>query len=279
MAAIVVIHGISQQLRGGYTLRDRLLASLRDGMALAGGAPGVPGDADVEFAAYGSLFRPPAEMLAPVPYYDDRDLDDYEQELLLALWRRAAVVDPKVVSPDDEVLARPPRWALRALAALSRSRFLTRVAEHVFIGDLKQVRAYFHDPEIRTAAQGALEAKITEDTRVVVAHSLGSVVAYETLCAHPEWPVRTLVTLGSPLGVPNLIYHRLLPTPGAWPGPITAWTNIADTGDVVAMVEDLRPLFGDRIEQIRVHNGAHAHDLRPYLTERLTGRAILAGLR
>ena len=44
------------------------------------------------------------------------------------------------------------------------------------------------------------------------------------------------------------------------------------------MVEDLRPLFGDQIQQIRVYNSSHAHDMRPYLTERMTGAAIVAGL-
>jgi hypothetical protein len=95
-----------------------------------------------------------------------------------------------------------------------------------------------------------------------------------------------LVTLGSPLGLPNLVFDRLQPEPrapgegirGRWPGPVLTWTNIADAGDVVAAVEDLRPLFGDAIRQIRVHNGSHAHDMRPYLTERMTGSAIVAGL-
>ncbi|WP_181019753.1 hypothetical protein [Nonomuraea typhae] len=276
MAAITVIHGIGQQLRGEYTLRDRLLAALRDGAGLAGGdvAP-----EDVAFAAYGELFRPPAEVLAPEVRHDARDLTEKdEQELLLLWWRRAAEVDPKVVSPDDEVLARPPVWVVRALAALSRSAFLARVTESMFVGALKQTSAYLREPEVRAYAQAALAAKITDDTRVVVAHSLGSVVAYEALCAHPEWPVRTLVTLGSPLGIPNLIFERLRPEPGRWPGSIANWTNVADPADVVATVPDLRPLFGERITQISVHNGAHAHDLRPYLSERLTGAAILAGL-
>jgi hypothetical protein len=57
------------------------------------------------------------------------------------------------------------------------------------------------------------------------------------------------------------------------------WTNLADSGDVVAVVEDLRPLFGTGVRQVRVHNGSSAHDLRPYLTERLTGAAIVAGMR
>ena len=53
---------------------------------------------------------------------------------------------------------------------------------------------------------------------------------------------------------------------------------MADTGDVVAAVEDLRPLFGSGIRQLRVHNGAKAHDMTSYLTDPRTGELILAGL-
>lgn len=56
--------------------------------------------------------------------------------------------------------------------------------------------------------------EVDADTRVVVGHSLGLVVAYEALCAHPQWPVQALVTLGSPLGRRNLIFDKLVPPHG-----------------------------------------------------------------
>lgn len=65
---------------------------------------------------------------------------------------------------------------------------------------------------------------------------------------------------------------------GAWPGGVEAWTNIADAGDVVALVKDLRPLFGGKVACYLVHNGSHAHDVRPYLTAAQTGAAIAAGV-
>jgi hypothetical protein len=47
---------------------------------------------------------------------------------------------------------------------------------------------------------------------------------------------------------------------------------------VVALVKDLRSLFGDQVDCYLVHNGSHAHDVRPYLTAPETGAAIAAGL-
>ena len=47
---------------------------------------------------------------------------------------------------------------------------------------------------------------------------------------------------------------------------------------MVALVKDLRPLFGSRVDCYLVRNGSHAHDVRPYLTAAETGAAVAAGL-
>jgi hypothetical protein len=89
--------------------------------------------------------------------------------------------------------------------------------------------------------------------------------------------------LGSPLGIANTVFDRLEPSPtdgrGRWPGGRNvAWTNVADSGDVVALVKDLRPRFGSELAGFMVDNGAHAHDVRPYLSDAVTGAAIASGL-
>jgi len=284
MASVLVIHGIGQEWEGSNTLHARLFPALRDGLNRAGGE--ISPD-NVRFASYGELFRPPGEFLAPAPYYDASSIEPgYEEDLLMALWERAAAVDESVVPPDEEVLSQPSS-VRRALAALSGSRFLTGIAERAFIGALKQVSAYFRDDAIRTAAQQKVATAMAEDTQLVIGHSLGSVVAYETLFSHPRPAVRALVTLGSPLGLRNLVFDRLRPAPvpahvgarlmGAWP-PVKMWGNVADEGDIVAVAEDLRPLFGEKIRQARVHNGARAHDMVRYLEDAVTGHLIAAGL-
>ena len=285
MARILVIHGIGQEMEGPSSLRAKLFPALQDGLSRVGAY--IDPD-DVSFASYGEVFRPKAEFLAPTPYYDAADIEQgYEEDLLLAIWERAARYDDAIVAPDEEVLSRTPFTARRALAALSRSRFLAGVAERAFIGDLKQVKLYFHDEGTRTLIQERAVSAMAEDTRVVIGHSLGSVVAYEVLFSHPRPHIGALITLGSPLGLRNLVFDRLRPPPvlgggqseakGVWP-PVRLWGNVADDGDIVAVVEDLRPLFGDGIRQLRVHNGANAHDMRPYLEDPLTGQLISAGL-
>jgi pimeloyl-ACP methyl ester carboxylesterase len=253
-------------------------------------AGGLLAEGEVCCAAYGDLFRAPGRSLAVGdPLIRAEDLDSFERDLLAQWWTEAARSDPGVIAPDVRSLARTPRGVQAGLRALSGSRFFAGVGQRILLGNLRQVRDYFHRPEVRQEARLRVAGAVDKDTRVLVGHSLGSVVAYEALCANPDWSVRMLVTLGSPLGITNLIFDRLQPTPrspsvagpdprGHWPGKGRTWNNIADEADVVAMVKDLRTLFGAQVHCWVVDNGAHAHDVKPYLTAVETGRAILAGL-
>jgi hypothetical protein len=280
VARIVAVHGIGQQLKGRHTLKAVWLPAMRDGLERAG-AP-IPADEDLTCAFYGDLFR--TKGLGDPPYTARDVADGFEQELLERWWRSAAVTELQVPGPEDQTKLRTPDSVQRALHALSHSQFFAGLSERALIRFIKQVHRYFTEPVLRTQTRERIAQEVTADTRVLVGHSLGSVVAYEALCEHPNWPVRTLVTLGSPLGIPNLIFERLQPAPtgcrGAWPGGVARWVNIADDGDVVALVKQLRPWFadGERVEDLQVHNGAKAHDISPYLTAEATGHAIAAGL-
>jgi pimeloyl-ACP methyl ester carboxylesterase len=287
VSRVVCVHGIGQQRGSAETLHAAWAPALCGGVGHAGGRLA---EAEVGCAFYGILFRPPGRHLAagdpPIPA---EDLDGFEQELLAEWWSEASRTDEAVLAPDARTLARTPRSVQGALRALSGSRFFAAMGERALLGDLRQVRDYFHDPEIRQQARERVGEAVGDDTRVLVGHSLGSVVAYEAVQANPEWPVRMLVTLGSPLGIPNLIFDRLEPAPlsaadaglgprGRWPGKGRQWVNVADQGDVVALVKDLRALFGPGVDCWVVNNGATAHDATPYLTAVETGRAIRHGL-
>lgn len=278
MVQIVGIHGIGKQRSDADRLWSGWQPALAAGIAESGHPVPEPGEFAMAF--YGDLFRRSGTALAgPDPFYDAQDVEDgIEADLLFAWWEAAAAVDPAVVAPDAETLVRWPKSVQAALRALSGSKFFSGVALRAMVFDLKQVRRYLTDDELRGRARRRLAALITDDTRVVVAHSLGSVVAYECLHELPGHGVRALVTLGSPLGVPT-IRDRLAPPPGAWPGdPEMTWTNVVDAGDVVALVKDLGPEFGDAIVSVVQHNGSHAHEATAYLAGAATGRAIAEGL-
>ena len=280
MARIVGIHGIAQQVRGPEVLRAAWTPALRDGVALSGAEP--PDEADLEIAFYGDLFRGKGGKAAGSPPYTATDVEEgFERELLEAWWTEAAATDDAVPGPDATTKLRTPRMVQRALNALSQSRFFAGLTERLIIGFIKQVHAYLSDESVRAEIQARVERIVGPGTAVLVGHSLGSVVAYEAACAHPDWDL-TLVTLGCPLGIRNLVFERLRPPPehghGQFPACAVAWTNIADTGDAVALVKNLAPLFGARVQDLLVDNGSKAHDISPYLTAAQTGHAISEGL-
>jgi hypothetical protein len=166
---------------------------------------------------------------------------------LLALWDGAAEIDPTMVRRNQRTKARAPVLAQRALNALTSSAFFAGIAEHALIFDLKQVRSYFDDAFLREQIQSRVSAVVTADTSVLIGHFLGSVVAYEALFANHNWNVDTFVSLGSPLGIRNLIYDRLQPPPSGGVGrrpDVARWVNVADRGDVVALAKALAPDSG-----------------------------------
>ncbi|MGP3635948.1 hypothetical protein ACTU45_21755 [Streptomyces sp. 24-1644] len=286
---MVGVHGIGQQVQGEGRLLSSWWPALSDGTRRAG-AEGLLEASDMEIAFYGDVFRPAGQMLAvdDLPYTAQDVEDRFERELLAAWWRAAADSDPEVVPPDaDDTLASTPRSVQGALRALSGSRFFANIALRHMVADLKQVRSYLTDQTVRDNVRDRVTTAIGDDTRVVVAHSLGSVVAYEALCALPGHHVRALVTIGSPLGIRNLVFDRLIPTPtgsrkearGVWPGGSElVWTNLAGKGDVVALVKDLRLGFGENIRCAVLSTGTHAHDATAYLTDELCGKAIIEAL-
>lgn len=294
MATVVVVHGIGQQYTAAELLHEPVARALRGGVQHAGyQAP----DADrIAMAFYGNLFRRDGQRGGPG--HNEADLSPVEEELALQWWRAAARIDPEnVQSPDTEGARGPvPLTVKAALRALSMSRFATIMTERALYGSLRQVREYLYE-DMRGPVLARVNSLITDDTRVVVGHSLGSIVAYEALCARPCHGAKALITLGSPLGVRHLVFERLRPPPregrGVWPGADVRWTNIYDRHDVVALREQLSGLFGfdgsavtdaqvtdDAPEVLdrAVDNGWSAHDLLHYLTDRVTGAAIHEGL-
>ncbi|WP_327351531.1 hypothetical protein [Streptomyces sp. NBC_01304] len=281
MTRVVLVHGIGKQYLGAETLLADWRPALSDGIARAGGLQ-IPGE-EVSMAFYGDLFRPAGHRGLGIPELDASDVhDDLERELLIEWWRAAAEIEARVPGPDAPARLRTPHLVQRALDALSHSTFFAGLSERLLIWSARQVRLYFTEPDVRALVRERVERGITPQTEVIVAHSLGTVAAYEALCAHPEWQDLTFVSLGSPLGVRNLVFDRLVPAPaggrGRWPASVKRWVNVADKGDVVPLVKELGSRFGDRVKDVRIHNGAKAHDVRPYLTARETGRAIAQGL-
>lgn len=290
MAAIVGVHGIAQQFKGGYELGSVWFDALRDGLATADCRPLAARlmPADVRVAFFGDLFRPDRAMAAAEPPYTPDDVEPGPEQDMLECWYQAAAEQDASLGSLSAVMG-PARVTVEVmLERLLRSRTLARVTRRGLIGSLKQVTAFLGKPDVKERVLERVGCEVTPHTRVVIGHSLGSVVAYEYLALYRPPRVELLITLGSPLGIPNLVFDRLTPAPdggsGSWPGRVRGWVNVADADDFIALRKRLAPLFpappgSAGIEDHLVDNGDEPHAIERYLNARSTGKALCHVLR
>jgi hypothetical protein len=246
MSRIVMVHGAGNDLWGPSSIKGEV-ASCPRGLAWHGVAIG---EDDVRIAFYGDVFRRDPEQGYEPP------LDDMT----------AMATAKSVITNLDPTV--------------DLAELIKMLAEHHFDRLLAQAAAYLQEPVVRRAARARVEAAIDVDTTVVIGHSLGSLVAYEALCAHPEWEVADFVTVGCPLAA-SVVHPWLEPCPtdgtGAWPGSVLRWTNVADVHDPAAG-NSLVGRFQGPVTEYKVDNGHRVHDPEPYLNNRWTGRAVAIGL-
>jgi len=290
---IVGIHGIAHTHLTAPQIELEWLPAIQGGLEEAG-VPRITRE-DFTIAAYGALFRPAGTRAGNLPRLTADDVqDEWDKALLMEWWQEAARLSELNRSQPDplgedltiqgsafEGRGRTPELVQRAIRQLTKSKFFSHLGgERAILFALKQVREYLHNLEMKHAIQRRVEEKVTEETRIIIGHSLGSIVAYECLCAHPEWNVQTLVTIGSPLGISPSIFESLTPNPQAGKGfypKIKQWFNIADQGDIVALEKQLAPRFGAVNDRL-VHNGWESHSATRYLNAKQTGQAIASGL-
>jgi pimeloyl-ACP methyl ester carboxylesterase len=247
MSKVVLVHGAFNELWGPNEIRSRWVPALRDGLWHHGV---TIDDEDVAVCFYGDLFRRDP---------DAADAEAFEKS-------RAGVA---------EMLSKLAEGA--GLDAISQA-----ASDAAFDRTVDMVTTMATVPDLRDQVWARIDAMVTDETRVVVGHSLGSVVSYNALRRNPQWRVHTFVTIGSPLGQPMVLAQMDPPVADGetapWPGSVQRWVNIAAVGDRAASVSRLADVFGDRVEDVRVDNGHRAHDPEPYLNASPTGAAVAAAL-
>jgi hypothetical protein len=194
---------------------------------------------------------------------EDIDLVDDEVAGLVLAWAAA-------IGVPDELSQGPATVPLRYLADWVARRFGldTRLVRWFVAVFFREVATYLTETDgaARLAARDEVAAVIERHRPdIVVAHSLGTIVTYEALAAHPHLKVDLLVTLGSPLGMPDVVFERLLPAPaGRLPG-VRRWVNIADVGDLMAIPRRLGDQFPTDADHEETTGLFDFHRVRKYL--------------
>jgi hypothetical protein len=281
MSAIIGVHGIMNQQLGRHQLIDDWGPALADGLERAAGHRVPIPDLDIVF--YGDLFLPEdprggkgtgGEFTELTP--DDADaLSPFAEEVAGPL-TSGPVPDEEPPTKGRTSVPLPLQPILRTLDR----RFGSRKSSLLFLGELKQVRRYLLDPPIKAEADKRAEEVIGDGGRVVIGHSLGSVVAFEFVRQHPDYPVDLLLTLGSPLGLRTV--RELMPDPGyggdLLPSNVARWVSLRDPRDPVACAGDLSRFWPGVSDDPTVNNQGDAHAVGRYLGKRQAGTAVLRAL-
>jgi endonuclease G, mitochondrial len=234
MVHLVLVHGRSQQYKIPETEQRELAEATRWGLERVGAAAlrTVP----FSFAFYGDLYQ--------------REIEERERgEALVAnpaLQTELATDLVRAHDIDVDVEGELERLGFgdltRLIAALDRHLGVGAPFIDRFMGD---VAAYLDDETLRalTVARVVDRVRSANDDVVLLAHSLGSIVAYDTLVQHPELPIRVLVTFGSPLGLATVRRRLAERLTVAFPPKLPRWVNVFNREDFVCAEPLLKPLY------------------------------------
>lgn len=164
-----------------------------------------------------------------------------------------------------------PNWGFRLVVG----RFASDVIDYLFGGWAERMRA----PVRKALLDGPAP-------KVIVAHSLGTIILYDVLNepALAGFHGVDLITAGCPLGIGN-VQDRLRDgagRPNPVPKALAHWTNFADRFDPVALEATLRDEFNpppNFAVDDSVNNPArNNHDLTGYLSVPIVQSVIVAAL-
>jgi hypothetical protein len=237
---LVFVHGRGQQGHDPETLKSEWLGALQRGATSAGQM--LPADLEVAFPYYGDLLDRYASQ-AEIPLTSDIQArgsqDDeflsFEAEFAEAVRQRAGITDAQIEAEyGAEPAPRGPlnwKWVQAILRAIDKnSSGMNQKALETFTRD---VFLYTTRAGVRDAVDEIVAGKLSDQPTVVVAHSLGTVVAYSILRNDRRaLRIPLFVTVGSPLAV-RAVRDQFRPLRS--PACIGAWYNAFDTRDVVAL--------------------------------------------
>lgn len=253
---ILLVHGRGMQDRDSIAMREQWLGALRSGASTLTRQPTIE-DGDVRVVWYADALDPRSS-----------DGCDYDRGDLRA--KRGATMDPDF--KQFATLVGNFFGAITSLAGDSE--------------DLAQLRAlsadaaFLSDARKRCASEARLGAAIDRARRdgrpiILVAHSLGAVMAYDHLSARSDsGVVSEFVTIGSMAGasaIRSLLIGEDSAATFAVPRSVVDWTNIRHTGDDLAT-----PLgVGKDLLTPPPADEPDPHEMIGYLRGTTTARAVI----
>lgn len=274
---ILLIHGRAQGGLSADKLSLQWKESIRSGLMAA--QHSLPRSCVFDFPYYGDLLDECVCKYFSLDTSSIRELGDGSRFIQLEQFLRNVI--PEMDIDNDGIVEDAPTnelgpaaWAishkiLKQLDTPSSTKFLLELA-------LTDVYLYLYIPLVKEKIDELVREKITEEPTVIIAHSLGSIIAYNLIQdIDIARNIRGLITIGSPLGI-SAVSNRLKPLINTLPAG--RWFNAFDKRDVVA----LNPLDGEYFpvdEKIRnssslVNETPLNHGAEGYLSSPVVAKAI-----
>lgn len=287
---ILFVHGRDQQGKNPAQLEAQWIAALKEGARKL--RRPLPANLEVAFPYYGATLAQFVRDLA-VPLASDiktrgGKVDSADQEFLKFQAEVGEEVRQTAGVSDEQVIREygqnpKPRgplnweWVQAVLRAVDKhGGGIKHATLEAFTRD---VFLYTTRPAVRDEIDKIVKASMTAAPTVVVAHSLGSVVAYSVLRSDPGAHIPLLVTVGSPLALRAIRDHF---SPLKYPAPVETWFNAYDTRDVVALYPLDEANFAvprpiDNFGDVKNHTD-NRHGIKGYLDDGEVAKRILDGL-
>ncbi|MEU0358919.1 endopeptidase [Streptomyces cyaneofuscatus] len=285
---VVGVHGIGQS----KTSRQRLILDWR--RALRRGIDSLPDGVacatSLEVPHWTALLAKGTDRLGPEDDLFDESvpMEPAEEEFL-------AEVFADLVRPEDVAFAEtqpvttlgPPKmWSPRLTRlAMAYDRRFQGGGGRFLVRRMREVRYYLTKPDLATEVRAFVRDEFDLNTTVVIGHSLGSVIAYDLLrhqevgaAGTPGPAIHTLVTCGSPLGIPAV--RRLMGITDGTPLQLDShirWVNVFDPNDFITGGAGLSAVASG-LTEAQVDNGiGDPHAALRYLRTTPVARAVVGG--
>ena len=250
---IVFVHGRSQENKIQAALQDEWLQAAIRGVATAGLAS-LPelATASVSLPYYGDLLIDLTEKAGQEAFKTLMDRgaaaaappaaeQEFTQQIVLEM-AKAKGISAEQISAESGggVVERDIQNWPAVLAALRLLDRLPKVGQSSIELFTRDVWYYLTRKGLRLQIDAVVDAAIPKNEPcVVVAHSLGTIVAYNLLMnRNKRSNIKALITIGSPLGI-EAIWSRLPSDspPRKAPEGVGSWFNARDAQDTVALYE------------------------------------------
>lgn len=285
---LVFVHGRAQEHKDSVALKAEWVGAFRKGLAKSGLSLPVAEDA-IHFPYYGDTLydlvsgKPPDEVAEIIVRGDNAEETEraFVRSVIQEIQQRVGITDAQLASvAGDDVLAKGPlnwEWLQGVLKAIDQ--YVPGASGASIAIATNDVYQYLQNIGIRNQIEsGVRKAMLSGIPSVVVAHSLGTVVAYNLLRREGmqnRWIVPTIVTLGSPLAV-KAIKKSL--APNKHPECAATWFNAMDERDVVALYPldaEHFPISPAIVNKRDVENDTeNRHGISGYLSDQEVARRI-----